>query len=534
MISREAKAYLDSFLDNELHLDQLKRTSFKLERVRVLLEALGHPEEGLPIIHVAGSKGKGSTASLTASILQKAGYKVGLYTSPHMNHYRERIRVLSPQEALPGGVSLEGKINPKEELLTYGYLMETCPSGNVGRDIPTFLNQYPEEAGTSQFPLNNKTRKVGADNDSVSSLLRKSVRRQEHYLSEDIFPDMISEPELCAALEEIRPKIEEARQKKDMERTSFFELYTALALYYFCKRKVDLVVLETGLGGRLDATNAVFTRVCAITPISLEHTNILGNTLERIAQEKAAIIKDRQQKVVIGPQTAEAQGVIMRRCQEFHIRPVCVGKDISFEALSQNLSGQTFNVKTVRRTYGHLEMPLLGRHQLANASTAIGMAECLEELGFNLSVQAVRAGFRDIFWPGRFEVISQKPFIILDGAHNQSSSRELVHTLKEMFPEEVIVLILGVSNDKEWHLMGREFNQVADRIVMTKADHPRGKDFIEEEIEKMFPGKPYQKTNNFLEAFDQALQGVGNEDVIVVTGSLFLVAEARRFLLRNF
>ena len=228
---------------------------FKLDRARYLLELLGNPQDQLKIIHVAGSKGKGSTCALTASVLRAAGYRVGLYTSPHLNNCRERIRVLGP-------------LHP--------------PSAD-----------------------------------------------------EDIFPDMISEQELCAMLEAIKPCVARLHNEETFVGLSFFELFTALAFYHFHQARVDWVVLETGMGGRLDATNVAPSKICVITPISLEHTQYLGDTIAKIAGEKAAIIKDPLAKVVIAPQEPAARDVLEKRCVEFSIRPIWIGRDIRYKVASR-------------------------------------------------------------------------------------------------------------------------------------------------------------------------------------------------------
>jgi len=286
MTFQEAQQYLDSFINHETHLGQVDPASFKTKRVKQLLEHLGCPHKDLKIIHVAGSKGKGSVCVLTASILQACGYKVGLYTSPHVNHYRERIRVLNPK---------------------------STPGVGLG--------------------------------------------------CSDIFPDCISEEELCSTLAEMRPAVEKTRLQKGLETLTFFEVYTALALCYFQKQKTDFAVLETGLGGRLDATNAADSIVAAITPISLEHTKILGDTITKIAQEKAAIIKDHRQKVVIGIQDAGAEKVLEKRCREFAIDPIWVKDHVTCEAISKDIDQQMFHLTTPKMTYGHLQIPLLGKHQ---------------------------------------------------------------------------------------------------------------------------------------------------------------------------
>ncbi len=448
----EAQKYISSFFNFELSpVPYPDRGVFKLDRVRYLLELLGNPQKDLKIIHVAGSKGKGSTCALTAGILRAAGYKVGLYTSPHLNDYRERIRVLDPSGA---------------------------GSGN----------------------------------------------------GEDIFPDMISEQELCAMLEDMRPHIARLQNQSALENLSFFELFTALAFCYFRHKKVDWVVLETGLGGRLDATNVAPSVISVITPISLEHTQYLGDTIAQIAGEKAAIIKDHRSKVVIAPQEPAAWEVFRQRCAQFSVDPIEIGRDIDYEILQENPSGQVIRVTGTKQSYPDLKLSLLGRHQAINAAVALGVVEALQDLGCVISKDAVRAGVREAFWPGRLEIASKDPFIILDCAHNRSSAKNLAESIAEIFPHKNVTLILGVSEDKDRAGICEELNRIVTRVIATKAAHPRAHGFSREELNVLFPGKP----SMCLSSIEEALASVADSpDIILITGSIFLISEARRHLCHN-
>lgn len=425
---------------------------------------LGNPQNHLNIIHVAGSKGKGSTCAMTAAILSKAGYKVGLYTSPHLNNYRERIRVLDP-------------LHP--------------PSAPPSAD------------------------------------------------EEDIFPGMISEPELCAMLEVMRPHMERVREEKTLGELSFFELFTALAFCYFRHRQVDWMVLETGMGGRLDATNVAPSRICAITPVSLEHTQFLGDTVAKITGEKAAIIKDPGQQVVIAPQEETAQDVLEKRCAQFSIRPVWIGKDIRLEILQagerhacplQNPPRQIVRIHGTKEPYPDLELSLAGQHQAMNAAVVFGIVEALRGMDCVVSQEAVRAGLRGVFWPGRLEVLSRDPWIVLDCAHNQASAMNLVESLRRIFPEKSVTLVLGVSQDKDITGICRELNRLVETVIVTMAGHPRAYCFPEDELEDLFPGKTRVRTENIDQAIAAARRQTAPKDIILITGSVFLVGEARRFL----
>ncbi|MBI3617762.1 MAG: bifunctional folylpolyglutamate synthase/dihydrofolate synthase [Candidatus Omnitrophica bacterium] len=433
---------------------------FKLDRARYLLELLGNPQDRLKIIHVAGSKGKGSTCAMTASVLRAAGYKVGLYTSPHLNNCRERIRVLDP-------------LHP--------------PSAD----------------------------------------------------EEDIFQDMISEQELCATLEVIKPRAARLHNEKTFGELSFFELFTALAFYHFHQARVDWVVLETGMGGRLDATNVASSKICVITPISLEHTQYLGGTIAKIAGEKAAIIKDPLAKVVIAPQDPAARDVLEKRCVEFSIRPIWIGRDIRYKVLHagagpglslQNRLRQVVRIQRTKQHYIDFELSLPGRHQAINAAVVLGIVEALQGMDCVVSQEAVCAGLRDTFWPGRLEVIGQDPVVILDCAHNQASAMNLVESLRRIFPNRSATLILGVSQDKDKTGICRELDSITQTVIAAKADHPRAHRFTDDELKHFFPGKPFVRIADVGPAIEAACRDAVPENIILIAGSVFLVSEARRYL----
>ncbi len=411
----QVSPYLNSFVNFESKLDKMHAVDFNLDRIRELLDLAGDPAKHLKIIHVAGTKGKGSTCAFLASILHQAGYKVGLYTSPHLHRVNERIRVLDHR---PG---------------------DGC----------------------------------------------------------------ISDEELAVVLTRLRPLA--AAVQNEGHIITYFEILTVAALLFFAGQKVDMVILETGLGGRLDATNAAPSLIAVITPISLDHVGILGPTLEKIAVEKAGIIKNSLQKVVIAPQDKEAMDVLLGRCREFGIQPHVV-----------SLQGHE-NLKT----------GLKGRHQKLNAATALAALNILSGMGFEISAAAIAEGLKKVFWPGRFELLASRPDVIADGAHNKASASALVETLKEEYPGRRVVLILGVSKDKDVEGICAQLNSVAAEIILTKAVHSRAYSFVKAEGEKYFKGKPCELIGNLPQALEKALRMAGPEDVIVVTGSLFIVAEAR-------
>ena len=448
MTPQEVKPYLDSFINYELMLNTVTPSQFKLKRVERLLQELGNPHKQIRCVHVAGSKGKGSTCAFAATILRQAGYRVGLYTSPHLKSFKERIRILSHQE-----------------------------------------------------------------NDNG-----------------EIFSDCITDEELAKFLGEMKSILEKFRRSDKLGQLTYYEVLTVLAFYYFQRERVDCAVLETGLGGRLDATNVVDSLVCGITPISLEHTQILGNTLEAIAREKAAIIKANRPTVIVAPQEKEALKVIEDQCQAKKTKSFYVGKDISIEMIQQDLSGLILKVHGQRGEYTDLRTNLLGSHQMINAATAIGMIEALAFYGIPVSAQAIREGIEQTQWPGRFEIVQQKPYVILDCAHSPSSSLQLAKTMEELFPGKKVRLVFGVSDDKNRVEICRYLNPIAQEVILTKANHPRACELSREEMQNYFPGKPLRVTNNVQYALEMAWQNMMMEDVILVTGSIFVIAEARNVL----
>lgn len=456
--------YLKSFINYEKIPAYPYKESLKLERIKNFLNIIGNPQDALKCIHIAGTKGKGSTCAFITYILRQAGYKVGLYTSPHLSDFRERIRVLAPRSTL----------------------------------------QAPDLE----------------------------------------FEGMISKNELTRLVERLKTSIEKYNQNSEYGPLSFFEVYTALAFVYFKEQKVDFAVLETGLGGRLDATNVVNPLVCAITPISYEHTQKLGNTLKEIATEKVGIIKitnpclaGRQAKfqipnstVITAPQKKEAMEVIRNKCKKVGARLYEVGKDIKYKKIKDE-----FSIKGIFDEYKGLKIKLLGEHQLINATVATGVIEALRSYNINVDIDSIRDGLYNTVWPGRCEVVSKKPFVVLDGAQNVASAQVLKQTIKETFSAEGgsakggkykrLILVLGISSDKDIKGICNQLYDLADEIILTKADNPRATE--PKILTKYFSAKPVYITNNVKKAKAIALDIVKKEDLILVTGSLFMVGEFR-------
>jgi len=439
MHSFDAHEYLGTFTNFESRLSSIHSNLLNLERVRRLFGVLGNPQENLKFIHVAGTKGKGSTCAFAAYILRAAGYRVGLYTSPHLYYVNERIRILEPKA-------------------------------------------------------------------SSSSL------------KEDFY-GVIGDQEFSRLVKEFSKSIDKIRHDAKLGDLTYFEVLTGLAIVYFSRRKVDAVILETGLGGRLDATNAVDASVSGITPISLDHTAQLGKTLGKIAGEKAAIIKNPQSKVIVGQQPAPAMAVIMKRCRALKIKPFVIGKDIRVK-----ISGKTFSVMTPAATYKSLQTSLAGEHQCHNAAMAIAM---VESSGFKVKGQSMARGLRETRWPGRFEIVAKNPTVVVDCAHNVASAQVLVEALQKNFSAKRRIIILGLSNDKDISGVCKILAKGARLVVTTQSKHPRAYRFSDEEMKVLFRNQPVFSVSNIKDALTLARREAAKNDIILVAGSVFVAAEAR-------
>jgi len=391
-----------------------------LDNTYSLCSLTGNPEKTFRSIHIAGTNGKGSVSYLIASVLQSAGFKGGLYTSPHLHKVNERICILNAQN-----------------------------------------------------------------------------RR-----AKDPFSGAIADEDFAAVVASLRPSVAAIQNKGEI--LTFFEVLTVAALCYFAKAKVDIVILETGLGGRLDATNAVDSLVAVITPVSLDHTAILGPDIEKIASEKAGIIKNSHQKVVIAPQEKDAMDVILKRCREFGVAPVIVSPE----------------------KYENEKISLKGRHQIMNAATAMEVVSILQTRGLKISDEAKRDGLKNVVWPGRFDLLSKDPDVIVDCAHNEASAKALADTLKQEYRDRRVILVLGTSEDKDAAGIFNSLKDNAAHIILTRAAHPRARTFTKEEGKLYLIDKPFEITDSVHKALDKALRLAEPKDVIVVTGSIFVVAEA--------
>jgi dihydrofolate synthase/folylpolyglutamate synthase len=348
-----------------------------------------------------------------------------------------------------------------------------------------------------------------------------------HNLRERITIDgsLISEAEFAAAMAEVKPFIESVKQDTGFAQLTYFEALTALAFAYFHKKRVEFQVLEVGLGGRLDATNVVTNpAVCIITSISLDHTQILGNTLEQIAREKAGIIKSGCW-AVISPQPEEAASAISSICQEKEAKVVQIGKDVSWHKISGDLRQQSLVIEGRTSKY-QVSIPLLGDFQLENAATAVAALEVLASQGFSVSTADIAQGLAKVKWPGRFQILRQHPTVVIDGAHNAASMKRLVDNIKSYFPNKRILLVFGTSCDKDIPGIINEVVPLAPRVIVTQASHSRAAPLPTLVAEFTKRGIEAETRETVKEAIFRALSLASGTDVICVTGSLFVVAEA--------
>jgi dihydrofolate synthase / folylpolyglutamate synthase len=424
----QALDYIYSFVDYSLTKNlRYSPEKFNLKRMEKFLDLLGNPQRSFKVIHVAGTKGKGSTCAMIASILTKSGFVTGLYTSPHMIEFTERIRIGNKQ------------------ILKHEFI--------------DLIN--------SLIPLVNKV------------------------------------PELTT-----------------------FEIITALAFEYFAVKKVDFAVIEVGMGGRFDATNVVIPEVSVITKISFDHTKVLGKTLKKIAFEKAGIIKNGI-PVIVSKQKAPPLKEIIKIGHERKSKIIYTPDIYKAEPTAYSLINQSFKIKKDKKEIVEITIPLLGDHQIENAITAFTCIEELIKQGNNINYEALIAGFRNVKWSGRFEIINQKPLVIIDGAHNLDSFKKLKLAIQKYFPEKKVILIFGASEDKAVVSMLKTIQPIVETLVITKSDHPRAMNtnHIKEIAEKLEMDSIVKE--DIKNAIGEALVQIDDSTVILATGSIFIAGAVK-------
>ena len=421
-----------------MRLIRYNTTTFSLERMRRLLRAIGNPEKQLRCVHIAGTKGKGSTAAMLDAILRGCGYTVGLYTSPHLTDLRERIQV------------------------------------------------------------------NGA---------------------------MIGQSDLTELIKLIKSKA----RAMSPDTASFFDVMTACALQHIADQAVDVAVIETGLGGRLDSTNVISPLVCGLTHISHDHTNVLGKEITSIAAEKAGILK-RNVPAVSVAQDPPVERVLRQAAEDVAAPLQFTGRDIEFSYRFESTRelGHHFRVglATANGHFDHLPVPLNGEHQAYNCGLALALADKLRAKDFDLPEEKIISGLAGTKLSGRMEMVWSEPRIMLDGAHNGVSIRALVKAIGAHVPYDSLVMIFGCAADKDVVGMLKEVNLGADKVIFTRArSNPRASE--PDDLLALFnelSGKMAQAAPNLAEALNLAQRAVGRDDLICITGSFHLVGEAKKYL----
>lgn len=410
--------------------------NFGLGRIQELLKRLGNPEKALRVIHVGGTNGKGSTVVMIARILQEAGYRVGVFTSPHLHDWRERMVI-------------NGQMIPKDKVIQ--------------------------------------------------------------------------------VIQRVRPYLE-AMVAEGFEHPTEFEVSTALAFLYFAEENVDFALIEVGLGGAIDSTNVVSPLISVITNIGMDHMDYLGNDLISIAKVKAGIIKphsivvtasDNPDVIQVFRDQANAAGV-----------PLClVGEDVRWESTEIGEQEQEFKLIGLNANYEKLRLPLTGLHQLRNAATAITVCELLQtKYDTHIPQAAIYAGIHQVKWPGRLELLSLKPKILLDGAHNLEGALTLVQALP-LYARDKLILCLGMLGDKEREKVVTMLVPLADEIIITRPNSPRAGDWRALGSLAEQHGRPVTCIEDPKEAVLFALSRLQENDLLCVTGSIYMVADARQALL---
>jgi len=382
--------------------------------------------------------------------------------------------------------------------------------GTKGKgSVSSFVNAILIEAGYS----------VGLYTSPHLFSLRERIR---------INGEPISEKDMAGLISEIKERADEIESKVG-DKPTYFEVCTMMAFLYFKRKGVDFMVLEVGMGGRLDSTNIAESLLSVITPISHDHTQFLGSDLNDIAYEKCGII--RQDSIVISsPQAKEAMDVIKKVCGERNSSLYVVGKDIFSEIFDSNLEGQGFRLLTRRGEHPHLRIRLLGGFQVENAAVAVTAVEELRSRGIFIDSTFIKNGLFKTRWPGRFQIIRKKPFIVVDGAQNAASASALKKAIENTFDYKKLFLIIGAMEDKDIGGICRELGRIADFAVTTKAKAERAcpPEVIKDKILDHNPGADITSADSVEQALKNCREQASEEDLILVTGSLYVVAEAMK------
>lgn len=433
---KSAMKFLETLTDYErLRIVRYNTQNFDLDRMRHLLKKLGNPHEQYKSVHIAGTKGKGSTCAMVANMLQANGYKVGLYTSPHLVDIRERIQI----------------------------------NGH-----------------------------------------------------------MISHADFSRLIRLVEPIVMRAKPMP-----TFFDVMTAVAFKYFAEHKIDIAIVETGLGGRLDSTNVLKPEVTAITSISKDHMAQLGHTLPKIAEEKAGIFKPGVPALSV-TQEPEVEAVLKRISEKVGAPFDITGKSIEFsyrfEATRMLGPHNRICLTTPNSKFEHLAVPMMGEHQAINCGLALAIIDKLKTRGFNVNDSKAMEGLGKTSMPGRMEIISTQPRVLVDGAHNAASLDALMKAVGQHIPYDSMVVIFGCCADKDIPGMLDRITSGADKVIFTKVDSIRtaNPDELAARYVELY-GKMAQVARSLEEALAIANRAVTREDLICITGSFYLVGEAKKY-----
>ncbi|HUU17103.1 MAG TPA: folylpolyglutamate synthase/dihydrofolate synthase family protein [Sedimentisphaerales bacterium] len=416
-------------------------TTFNLSRMEKLLSLLGNPHKKIHTVHIGGTKGKGSTATMLARMLEANDYRVGLYTSPHVVHLHERITVDTK---------------------------------------------------------------------------------------------MISDSEMCGLLNRVYAPVEKMSKT---DPPTFFEIMTALAFMYFLDRAVDIAVIETGMGGRLDSTNVIKPQVVGITSLSIDHQHQLGDTIDSIAKEKAGIFK-RGVPAITVQQEPSAMRVLKSQATAVKAPLSVTGSDIDFshrfETSREHGPHTRICLTTPTSKFEHLRVPLHGKHQAINCGLALAMLDKLKSAGYKIDNGKAAEGLHKVSLAGRMEMIWDDPRIMIDAAHNAASIHALIHAIGQNIPYDSMVVIFGCNADKDVRGMLQKLQYGADKVVFTRSNSPRA--MSPEDLAEIYTeicGKMYQTADSLGQALQIAKSAVSKEDLICITGSFYLIGEAKMRFQQN-
>ena len=418
-------------------------TTFDLGRMEKFLKDLGNPHKKVETVHIAGTKGKGSTATMLARMVEANGYNVGLYTSPHVTTLHERIAV------------------------------------------------------------NSK---------------------------------LISEKDMLSLINRIHASVEKLSKKDDTP--TFFEIMTTLAFMYFVDKEVDIAIIETGLGGRLDSTNVIKPSIVGITSISLDHQNLLGDTLALIAKEKAGVMK-KGVPVITVPQEPDAMHILKNQATTVKAPFSVTGRDIDFsyrfESSREHGPHTRICVTTPTSKFEHLRVPLPGEHQAINCGLALAMLDKLKTNGFEIDDEKSIHGLSHVSMTGRMEIISKDPRIIVDTAHNSASIKAMIQAIGQHVPYDSMVIIFGCNSDKDVRGMLEQIQYGADKVIFTRSNSPKAA--FPQDLADMYTeicGKMCQTAMSIREAVRIASSAICKEDLVCITGSFYLVGQAKEQLQLNY